>query len=298
MGDKLASVFRDRGPTGSGDDQVIIFDSATFQEIGRVPISLFAASGIKDQGVYDLAWRSDGSQLAIAKVGSASGVPTLEVWDVSTIPFQQVFEYSDIVSTISFPAVAWQPGGTRIAFGGSHLLLIIDIDSGNITRLMPDAGDYLNISTIQWSPDGSRFVSGESGNAHVWDGNTGALLTILDQDAHTSPLAWSPDGAELALEFDGSIRIWDMNTYTPVRTLDGAIEYTDKIDWQGNTIASFNSTREGLSIYVWNAETGQRIQEIPLNVTTSSFALSPDGTQLAYGGDSALLEIEDVTFRN
>jgi WD40 repeat protein len=61
-------------------------------------------------------------------------------------------------------------------------------------------GHSEEVTSVSWSPDGSKIASGSYGNSvRVWDSSTGAVLSTVEghYDLVTS-VSWSPDGSKIA----------------------------------------------------------------------------------------------------
>jgi WD domain, G-beta repeat len=108
-------------------------------------------------------------------------------------------------------AVAWEPGGNRIASaGGDGLVRVWEADTGHTLltyRGHPWVLKKVNMAptiyTIAWSPEGLRLASAGVGTAvHVWDAATGQ--DIIKYTGHSGllpniwALVWSPDGKRIA----------------------------------------------------------------------------------------------------
>jgi WD40 repeat protein len=104
-------------------------------------------------------------------------------------------------------------------------------------------------------------------------------------------LAWSPDGSLLAAGYgDGSIEIWDISAQETVFSLEGQPDGISNLSWlpDGMLLASSSYESDG-SIWVWDIESGQRIQTLP---GFGGVAWSPDGAYLAAG--AAGNDVNDV----
>jgi WD domain, G-beta repeat/Pentapeptide repeats (8 copies) len=76
-------------------------------------------------------------------------------------------------------------------------------------------GHSSGVSSVGYSPDGTRLVSGgRDGSVRVWDAATGeALLTIPSHPGWVFSVGYSPDGTRLVSGGrDGSVRVWDAVT--------------------------------------------------------------------------------------
>ncbi|HWQ83784.1 MAG TPA: WD40 repeat domain-containing protein, partial [Anaerolineales bacterium] len=114
---------------------------------------------------------------------------------------------------------------------------------------------------------------------------------IPRQEIDIYALAASPDGQRLAWAGpDGLIRIWNLVAQEE--------EYTIYMN-QGFTITAITYSLDGKTLYtgdsggniaLWNMETGRKLKDLLANINLvsaiNSLALSPDGTTLAYGGNT------------
>ena len=87
------------------------------------------------------------------------------------------------------------------------------------------------VTTVAWSPDGSRIASGSDDKTlRVWGTKRGTIL--LELQGHTSSVtsvAWSPDGGRLISEDkDHSIRVWDARNGTEVEQLQALPEWAKR----------------------------------------------------------------------
>src|SRR5579883_417226 len=129
--------------------------------------------GHSDQ-VNALAWSPDGTRIA-----SGGGSPgqhidtTVHIWHPFTAEPPIIYTgHQDQVNTVS-----WSPDGTRIASGGGNteegypvgdkLVHIWDASTGRL--IYPYNGHYSVVESLDWSPDGTRIVSGSDDHtAQVW----------------------------------------------------------------------------------------------------------------------------------
>jgi hypothetical protein len=170
-----------------------------------------------DGSMTSLPWASrtatftpDGREV-IAPCPIAATLPTQlcigPVDGTSHRPFASVPGFSPVVS----------PDGSRIAFvsrSASHDLVVMDAD-GTGTHVVVDGSGITDVSSIAWSPDGSRIAFEGNGPRGVYVvGVDGSGLLLLARSA-TRPY-WSPDGTRIVFEraglnvidADGTDRRW------------------------------------------------------------------------------------------
>jgi WD40 repeat protein len=134
------------------------------------------------------------------------------------------------------------------------------------------------VSSVAWSPDGQRLVSGSwDGTARVWDPKTGKELLTFGQTqpdkTHNTSVAWSPDGQKVATES----KVWDVASGRESLILPDSGE-VNSISWSANG--------ELLAMGGWgylgirSPHTGKELFRLGLNGGGPSFALSRDGERL------------------
>src|SRR5207248_3189741 len=124
--------------------------------------------------IEDIAWVSNGQH--IASVG-ANVDRTVQIWDATT--------GNNIISHPGSWTIDSSPDGTRIASADYGPVEIWDVVLGN-TLLSYSGTQYINVSSLAWSPNDMRIASvGWEGNGgvQIWDTTTGkTLLTYSGQD--------------------------------------------------------------------------------------------------------------------
>ncbi len=146
------------------------------------------------------------------------------------------------------------------------------------------------VTSVAFSPDGSRIVSGGGdGSLRLWDANTGAALgePLRGHEDGVSSVAFSPDGSRIVSGGgDGSLRLWDSNTGAaldePLRGHeDGVLSVAFSPDGSRIVSGGWDGT-----VRLWNADTGAAVGE-PLRGHEGwvlSVAFSPDGSRIVSGG--------------
>ena len=91
-------------------------------------------------------------------------------------------------------------------------------------EIVPQIPHSSFVSSVAFSPDGSRVLSGSHDNTvKLWDATTGALLrTFKGHAQRISSVAFSPDGARvLSGSLDNTVKLWDAATGALLRTFKG-----------------------------------------------------------------------------
>ncbi|KAJ5133506.1 hypothetical protein N7526_004871 [Penicillium atrosanguineum] len=230
--------------------------------------------------VTSIAWSPDGSRLA-----SASYDNTIRIWDLTT---------GQCASTLK---------GHRGSMGAdSHLRLfdntinIWGLTTGQCASTLKGHRD--SVTSIAWSPDGSRLVSAsDDRTVKIWDPTTGQCASTLEghRDSVRS-IAWSPDGSRLAsASNDNTIKIWDPTTSQCISTLEGHSYRVELVAWSpdGSRLASASYDN---TIKIWDPTICQCISTLEgHSYWVESVVWSPDGSRLASASYDNTIRIWDPT---
>ena len=249
--------------------------------------------------VVGLQWSLDDKQIV-----TCSDDDSVQMWDATT--GKQRWKYSPSLTTSYIFDVALSPDGKRVAAAGSKSLVwILDAATGHlITTFNEQAGFILGVA---WSPDSKRIAVGnDSGTVDIKDATSGkTLVTYKGHTASVVRIAWSPDGTRIAsASYDGTVQIWNANTGQHMLTYSGNMNPVFSVAWSpdgtrivsGTGAAGNNSpVIIGNSAKVWDAKTGKTL--LTYTEDTGSFyavAWSPDGKEIASGGDGAVVRVWDA----
>jgi len=141
-------------------------------------------------------WSPDGREIAFLgqDLGNDGGV--YGTWYIFVVSA----DGSELVHLANSAGIAgcpqWSPDGSRVLFGASDVIHVINED-GTGLRTLPTGSD------ARWSPDGTKIVFSQNpdGLNHIWvmnaDGTGQTQLTHALSGADVRP-AWSPDGLQIA----------------------------------------------------------------------------------------------------
>jgi WD40 repeat protein len=164
----------------------------------------------------------------------------------------------------------------------------------------PHRGHEDKVTSVAFSPDGSRIVSGSDDRTlRLWDVRTGAGIgaPLRGHEDKVTSVAFSPDGRRIVSgSWDTTLRLWDARTGASVGTpLQGheAVIWSVAFSPDGSRIVSGSDDR---TLRLWNARTGASVG-VPLQDLqgrTWSVAFSPDGSRIVSGSASNILQIWDA----
>ncbi len=155
------------------------------------------------------------------------------------------------------------------------------------------AGHPSGISSVAWSPDGTRIASigrGDDRTIQIWNASNGQHLLTYRGHSDAGNLAWSPDSTRIASvgsPFAIKVQVWNASNgeqlWIHQEDLGRPPNYMVAWSPDGRQIASDGNSDSG-SIQIRNASDGQPFLNYEGHPYVSSLAWSPDGTRIVTGG--------------
>ncbi|KAF7358415.1 WD40 repeat-like protein [Mycena venus] len=327
--------------SGSDDTKVRVWNA----RLGLVSAVLEGHSKI----VTAVAFSRDGGRIA-----SASCDCTVRIWDTRTgVLAAQPFLHPRALWSVSF-----SPDGVQVVTGSADNMLRIwaipvvapferHIQSpqsplafspadGDILDATTDAlilgplqGHQDRVTSVSFSPDGGRVVSGSNdGTVRVWDAQTGAPVVrpFEGHSARVKCVAFSPDRERIVSgSKDDTVRVWDARTGALVtrpfrghndsvcsisfspdggKIVSGSADHTLRI-WDVHLDLVAEETfvrwaqRSGSlddTVCIWDARTGALVAG-PLEGHSGAYvsaSISRHGRYIVSGSDDSALRISDV----
>ena len=267
--------------SGSDDNTVHLWNASTGQPIGQ-PLKGH------EETVLSVAFSRDGKQIV-----SGSLDKTVRLWDVTT------------GQPIGKPLKGHEEAVYSVAISHDGKLIV----SGSLDKTVrlwdttmgqPIGISQESVSSVAFSPDSKRVVSGDDNTVRLWDASTGQPIgqPLKGHQKAVLSVAFSPDGKQIASgSGDKTVRLWDASTGQPIgqplRGHQGQV-YSVAFSRDGKRIISGSSDK---TIRLWNATTGQSIGK-PLSGhegTIISVAFSPDGKWIVSGSMDKTIRIWDAT---
>lgn len=265
--------------------------------------------------VYSVAWTADNELV------SSSGDGWTYIWDMDTKTVGEAwqnFGYNNAVDVygsflltgnsfydretgfsyyLPIDSGYFSPDGSQIlsdSWQGDGTLAVWDVasffsDTGVISEtLSVDGGSFTGAA---WSPDGNAVAAGlDDGTILLWDRASGNTEDLYSHEAGVSAIDWAADGRLASASSDSQIILYDVDARQIISTFSGSEnENITDLAWsQGGDLAT--STNSGL-IDIWDLANGNPSASVraPYKRPVYGIAWSPDGSQIAFGGESFLV---------
>jgi WD40 repeat protein/DNA-binding SARP family transcriptional activator len=271
-------------------DQVRVLDLSTDRVVStiRVPQAI------------DTALSPDGKRVAVAQWWPSGQVGA--VFDVSTGQKALALAGPNCCASPRSRAVSWSPDGRLVAASSEGTARVWDAATGTVRYTLLGHSSF--VLSVAWSPDSSRLVTGSSdGTAKVWEiGSDGVRerwsLSAQETKSGIVGVAFSPDGMRVMAgdASSSAVQVWDLGP-------TGDAEWAN-LPAPGHPAAEFmpdgrhvlTSSWKGRvdrlaagAVTIWDLQTGRDSRTIgPATdyFNFESFAVGPDGSSIALGGNS------------
>lgn len=230
--------------------------------------------------VVQVKWSPDGTKIASLSYDETG----FRIWDVVTGEIL----VTNQISTQGIASIAWSPDNQKLSITSiGNLVTIIDAQTGK--RTFPHL-DSVGGTTTAWSPDGTKLLIGSTYQLEINIVDTVEGKTLLTIDSGSKDIrfvAWNIDASKFATaSYEGEIRIWDGETgdlVTEILSNQRFISDTDVAWSQDDSIIATVHRDEG-EARLWDVATGEQIKLLSFPGAVFAVAWSPDGRQIAYGG--------------
>jgi WD40 repeat protein len=267
--------------SGSADKTIKLWNAGTGE--------LTRSFGPNSKGIESITLSSDGARLL-------SRSDAWKLWDVDS--GRLVRDFADDAASV---LIEFSPNGEFLLSadspGTGNGLQLWDARTGQLVRTF--LGHTDSITSIAFSPDGARFISGSADKTlKLWNVHTGELLrTFVGHSDQIDSLAFSSDETRV-VSSGTEVKLWDTTSGGLIRSL-AATEDEDQVGaWSGfspdaTRVLAGGSINKGMrTIKLWDARNGRLLRTItwPGHIiwTGSSTGDLPDD---AIRGDGGHLDI-------
>lgn len=257
-GSKLAAgvgLPRIHPSENAGGEAVLrVWEPVTAPGTAKIVLETNFAGDMVNERILDLAWKPDGSALALST--DMHGVMVVDAASGKLISQQTGFASSVMEA-------AWSPDGTRLVSTSdmAYSLRRWKVDTGEAVRLFDQR--VSNPWHVIWMKDGKRIVSGHVyGTVCFWTAATNKCDGFIQ--AHRTAIfsmAVSADGTRLATG-GGVIRVWDTSSGKLLTAFgeDSKIIY-NQLEWGpgDQTIVSMQTNMDDpelTALRIWNVAQG------------------------------------------
>ncbi|HLH62848.1 MAG TPA: serine/threonine-protein kinase [Ktedonobacteraceae bacterium] len=249
----------------------------------------------------------ENAQPAITPVLSSTGVQMPSAPPAPTSKKGQISRRSVVLGLAGVAVVAVAAGGSII-----YLPQLFKQTKNVVKQHLPTATPAPNtigqpilftyhghtgaINGIDWSPDGTRVVSGGNDfSVQVWNMSGSTPLFLYRHAQVVKAAAWSPNGKYIAsASKDKTIQVRDAGSGKLLHTITANKGPVNAVSWSpdSKTIVSAGSDKE---VKVWDALTGNNAMMLYHDLSpVNTVAWSPNGKYIASGGGDHVVKVWDV----
>jgi hypothetical protein len=267
----------------SGQKQVLLYDSATFEPAGILPFP--------EGQVQTLAFSRNG-RLLLAGGGRGGAAGRVVVWNVQD--GRRVIEVGHQLDAVI--AADIRSDQRQIALGGADKLVkVFATADGEILHTHKKHTDW--VTSIAFSPDGVLLASGDrNGGLLVFEAESGGEFHALGgHGAAITGLSWRDDSNVLAsASEDGTIRLWEMFDGKQVKNWKAHGGGVSSVHF-GHDARLVSSGRDK-HVRVWNQEGKQQLAFAPFDDIALRAVFTHDDRHVVAGdwqGQIRVWKVED-----
>ncbi len=270
----------------------------------------------REGAIVALAWSPDSSILAVG-----SHDETISIWDANTWELiERIHTHDQTDGRRGVEWLAYAPDGRYLySYGRDDRVIMWDTNTWELVsekqatapdgnRIIDISRDGTKLAVIADAPidpsEGLRDPSeighdtrspGVKGNVavQIWDAETLETLGTLLPNRNLPPtlqlvrfrdVRWSPDGNKVLVGASGGVAIFDANTYTTIREISFPVlsGWIYGVAWsaEGSYFVAGCNTN---NIFVFDAETFEKVWEYGVGSTVLTTDWSLDGEYIAFG---------------
>jgi WD40 repeat protein len=201
-------------------------------------------------------------------------------------------------------SVAWSPDGTKLAItGGPEVCDNPDLSLYDVRIVNPAtnqtllnlSGNRCYLTSLTWSPDGSKLMGASLRRVHIWNALTGQLVSDNIRGQGFISARWMPDGnSVIVTDVGGGISRNDANTGQTILAFRYALASVIDLNPAGTQLVG-GQFRDNL-LRIVDIDTGELVSNLSGH-TSGIFSVdwSPDGSKIASGSDDGNVRIWNAT---
>ncbi|KAF0700925.1 Aste57867_8573 [Aphanomyces stellatus] len=267
------------------DKGMVLYDAKTSEKLAVFPVE-------HSVSIYSVAWSPDSKQVL-----TASGDKTVKLWDVASLSVVTTFTFGTAVQDMQC-SVAWV-GDFLVSLSLSGDLNYLDVTNPSTpSRVLQ--GHQVSLQAVAVDPESATIVTGSYDGAVVaWKNSTGHRLGGAPHTAKVTSIDVHK-GLVASGGWDDVVRFGSLAdaTYSGSVGLNGAqpSDVALATHASSGSILCAVGTNKGVKLIA----DGQLAFESPnFTWTPTSVAISPNGAQVAVGGDEDRnIHLFDIVFAN
>jgi len=157
----------------------------------------------------------------------------------------------------------------------------------------PDLVDDYYLNLLDWNKSNLLALALRD-TVYIWNAGTGETIELMhteEDDSYVSSVSWTTEGDFLAVGTSGAdVQLWDVNKGKKLRSMKGHLSRVSSLAWNNHTLSS--GSRDS-TIFNHDVRVAQHLTSTFAGHTQEVCGLkwSPDGKQLASGGNDNLLNV-------
>ena len=164
--------------------------------------------------------------------------------------------------------------------------------------LTPNLGHSNSITSVAFSPDGSKILSGaHDSTIKVWEASSGKeLLSLSGHSGSVTSVAFSPDGDKiLSGSYDDTVKVWEASSGKELLSLSGHSGYINSVAFSPDGAMILSGARYH-TVKVWEASSGKELLSLSGHTNrVSSVAFSPDGAMILSGAYDKTVKVWEAS---
>jgi WD40 repeat protein len=195
------------------------------------------------------------------------------------------------LNAVAFPDAShgWAVGarGTMLATSSGKNVSILNVADGSVLKHLVGHASW--VSSLSWSPDGTRLVSGAMDKTvRIWDVFGEADLLNINLPDTVNSVAWSPDGKLIAAAHGNVVTVWDVAASAKAADYEENATSIYSVAWSpdGTRLAAAGARN---FVQIYDMVNGTRALSLSqLTADVHSLAWSPDGARLVTGSEKSV----------